>query len=398
MDTQSGFPGKLARAFSKAEAPVQRAFLQIIEALAPHCLSHKGRDKPDYCFYLRPQYKGQFCGIVPQVSLILVGVKNRDARVSSRILRLRVVPSDPAWEECWVEPTDPTQIHEAIRIVVDVSRVLGGPGGPHTPPGPQAPRTTQTAVVSTSRQAVASVPKESMVRESEVTPGREARRAALVQALRHITPGMREKLEERKRAGAKDLDRHDWIWNALLGSFSTMGNSRGYDGLIANRANYSRVTFEALSGLGPAERLQRLDTVLRAAGVRMPGKKAGWLQANCAVIVGMGGLEEVRRQALAQIGTQAKLAFLMQFEGIGPKYGRNIWMDSYHPDFRETIAIDERIRQVTAALGYSIGPYAEHERFYQAIAHEAGLQGWELDRLLYHFKDELLARVAGLTG
>jgi hypothetical protein len=172
-----------------------------------------------------------------------------------------------------------------------------------------------------------------------------------------------------------------------------MLNSRGYDGLIANRENYNRVTFKALSGLSPADRLERLDSVLRAAGVRMPGKKAEWLHTDYDRILGLGGLEEVRRQAFAQKGTKAKIAFLRKFRGIGPKYRRNIWMDSYHPDFHETIAIDSRIAQVTAALGYSFSNYAEHEQFYLGIAHEAGLQGWELDRLLYNFRDEFLAKL-----
>jgi hypothetical protein len=35
--------------------------------------------------------------------------------------------------------------------------------------------------------------------------------------------------------------------------------------------------------------------------------------------------------------------------------------------------------------------YAEHERFYQEIASEVQLQPWELDRLLYHFNEPILA-------
>jgi hypothetical protein len=34
---------------------------------------------------------------------------------------------------------------------------------------------------------------------------------------------------------------------------------------------------------------------------------------------------------------------------------------------------------------------AEHERFYQEIAKEVGLEGWEGDRLLYKHRDEFLA-------
>ncbi len=78
------------------------------------------------------------------------------------------------------------------------------------------------------------------------------------------------------------------------------------------------------------------------------------------------------------------------FYGVGDKYARNIWMDSYHPDFRHAIAVDERIKKVTEALGYSFKTYAEHERFYQEVAEEAGLQGWEVDRLLYNHQGEFL--------
>src|SRR3712207_4478772 len=85
---------------------------------------------------------------------------------------------------------------------------------------------------------------------------------------------------------------------------------------------------------------------------------------------------------------------MKRFYGIGPKYARNIWMDAYHPDFRDTIAVDLRIRKVTKALGYSFKTYEEEERFYQDIAEEAGLQGWEVDRLLYEYTDHFLAAIA----
>lgn len=75
-------------------------------------------------------------------------------------------------------------------------------------------------------------------------------------------------------------------------------------------------------------------------------------------------------------------------------------MDAYHPDFRDTIAIDLRIQKITEALGHSFKPneYDEHERFYQEIAGEAGLRGWELDRLLYGYTDHFLAVISASGG
>jgi len=74
----------------------------------------------------------------------------------------------------------------------------------------------------------------------------------------------------------RDLKRADFIWHELLLlSFATMGNSRGAEGLIRDRKNYKRVTFDALKRKRTKKgRLNELRTVLRAAKVRMPDKKA----------------------------------------------------------------------------------------------------------------------------
>ena len=81
------------------------------------------------------------------------------------------------------------------------------------------------------------------------------------------------------------------------------------------------------------------------------------------------------------------------FEGIGPKYARNVWMDIYDPLFRDSVAIDERIKSITSALGYSFKTYGEHENFYRDIAREVELEPWEVDRLLYHFRDDFLTAI-----
>jgi hypothetical protein len=122
----------------------------------------------------------------------------------------------------------------------------------------------------------------------------------------------------------------------------------------------------------------------------MPLKKASYLNENFKIIEKMGGVEEARELAFSQKGMDAKIKFLKQFQGIGSKYARNIWMDIYHPDFYNNIAIDERIKKITKILGYEFKNYADHENFYLDIAKEAGLQGWELDRLLYQFNNEFV--------
>jgi hypothetical protein len=224
---------------------------------------------------------------------------------------------------------------------------------------------------------------------------KDRRRKALVAALSALTPEMRERLEELKRTARENLQRDDFIWHHLLQSFATMGNSRGWFGLIGDPTNYEEVTFEALDRVAPAVRPAHLDRVLRRSKVRMPSKKAEWLAANFETVQEMGGPVPAKEKALACPGKEAKVEFLKQFDGIGPKYGRNIWMDVYHPDFHNAIAVDERIKGISSAMGYSFKSYRDHERFYLDIVDEAGLSGWETDRLLYNFRSHFEQSVTG---
>ena len=130
----------------------------------------------------------------------------------------------------------------------------------------------------------------------------ETKKQALVDTLKAITPQEMAEMLGSREVDHEALGRPDFVWHFLLQSFATMGNSRGRDGLIGNTDNYERVKFDALSGLHRTERLKTLDEVLRTAKVRMPGKKAVSLNHNYEMIIEMGGLEEARRQALAQEG------------------------------------------------------------------------------------------------
>jgi len=221
---------------------------------------------------------------------------------------------------------------------------------------------------------------------------KDEKRTRLIRLLTNLTPEMKSKLKQEK-AKQTELKKPDFIWHFILQSFSTMGNSRGYDGLIRNEENYKKVTFEALSKLAGKDRLELLNRVFSAASLRMPVQKAQWAALNYDLIVSMGGLAKVKQLALSQKGTTAKIRFMKQFNGIGDKYARNIWMDVYHPDFRNSIAVDERIKTVSKAMGYSFSTYEDHENFYLEIAKEAGLEGWEFDRLMYNFQSYFLGNL-----
>jgi hypothetical protein len=216
-------------------------------------------------------------------------------------------------------------------------------------------------------------------------------RDRLANVARSLAAQHRSELEEWKK-GAMELNRPDWLWESLLLSFSTMGRSMGAVGLIRNPDLHSKVTYEALAKLSPHERRRTLKETLRAAKwVRMPDRKAEWLySAFNRISSEMGGIAEAKQVLLARAGQEAKMQFLRTFDGIGPKYSRNMLMDVYHPDFRDSIAIDQRIQSISKALGLSFKNYDDHERFYLSVAHDAGLNGWELDRLMYRFTKDFL--------
>jgi len=216
-------------------------------------------------------------------------------------------------------------------------------------------------------------------------------RKRLADIARSIAANHRSELEQWKKSSA-ELDRPDWLWESLLLSFSTMGRSKGAAGLMRNPELHGRVTYDALAKLSPRERRRTLKATLRAAKlVRMPDRKAEWLyRAFDRISTEMSGIVRAKELLLNLDGQDAKMQFLQTFDGIGPKYSRNMLMDVYHPDFRNSVAIDQRIQSISKALGLSFKNYNDHERFYLTVARDAGLNGWELDRLMYRFTKTFL--------
>ncbi|MGH9494603.1 MAG: hypothetical protein ACRD3B_06360 [Candidatus Sulfotelmatobacter sp.] len=151
----------------------------------------------------------------------------------------------------------------------------------------------------------------------------------------------REDVKEKLAKGkdrASEWEQPDFVWYELLLSFATMGNARGKHGLIDNLENFKRVQFSMLAQLGSTEsRLEELRAVLHAAKVRMPEKKAAWLSAAFDRIAAMGGPTRAKAELEKRKGREGKSEFWREFDGIGEKYSRNIMMDIYHPEFRNSI-------------------------------------------------------------
>ena len=218
-------------------------------------------------------------------------------------------------------------------------------------------------------------------------------RKRLADIMAQLANTHRAHLEKLKQA-RDQYERDDFIWHFLLQSFATMGRSTGWQGLIGTPENYDRLAFGELAKAEPNARKSLVAGICRDARVRMPNRKACYICSAHAMIESMGGPAQASAQLRAQPGRAGKIQFLMQFRGIGPKYARNIMMDVYHEEFRESIAIDSRIQSITDALGLSFGTYEEQEAFYLSVAHASQLNGWEMDRLLYGYTDAVLKELA----
>jgi endonuclease III len=82
----------------------------------------------------------------------------------------------------------------------------------------------------------------------------------------------------------------------------------------------------------------------------MPDLKGEYIIGCFERIRCLGGPEAAKAELLAQVGREAKIQWLKTMPGIGDKYARNIMMDVYHKDFRNSIAVDARIKSVSDAL------------------------------------------------
>lgn len=89
---------------------------------------------------------------------------------------------------------------------------------------------------------------------------------------------------------------------------------------------------------------------------------------------------------------------MRQFEGIGEKYARNIWMDLYDRDFHYSIAYDLRLQKVAEALDRRFKSYSDAEAYFVGLAEKAERLPWDVDRLLYHFNDDALKAIERGSG
>lgn len=220
----------------------------------------------------------------------------------------------------------------------------------------------------------------------------------LVSAIKPVYDAHRTQLEDLKRECLHDWDSPDFVWEGLLRSASTWGAARGIK--LMNPENIAQIRYEALLPLTASERRARLETTVKSAGVRYLNKKPAYLDQNFEKIKQYGGPEKVKELLISKPDPREKMSFLRTFRGIGPKYSRNIMMDTYHEDFRDSIAIDSRLKKILKLLAFEFDgrKYEQAEQFFLKAAHKAGLNGWELDRLLFNYDQEVLRALQAQTA
>lgn len=216
----------------------------------------------------------------------------------------------------------------------------------------------------------------------------------LAQAVERVLEGTDadERIEKIKNKAKQRRERADTLWFELILSMSTWQGSGGSD-LATEEEYYSQVTYDNLLQMDEDERIQHLEEILLEAGVNMHQKKSQYISSHVERIESMGGLEAAQEEFESKNGKEAKMEFLKQFKGIGDKYARNIGMDLFHSDFRDTIALDTRIGNVTDELDIEFESYEEEEKFYVSVADRLGITPWELDRLLYRYTDEVVEEI-----
>jgi len=196
-----------------------------------------------------------------------------------------------------------------------------------------------------------------------------------------------QRLGELKAGGLKAWRDPDAVWDFIVQSFATWGRAAAATNLAADPEILKSIKFDALKLLTAEERKERFAAVVRSSGMRWPQKKPYFLCRAFEKIEALGGPEAVKRHIEKLSGADERKKFLESFEGIGPKYSRNFFMDFYHPEFRDAIAIDARIAGILKRAGIPSQPYDYAENFLLWVARAANISGWELDRLMFWNQD-----------
>jgi len=202
---------------------------------------------------------------------------------------------------------------------------------------------------------------------------------------------LRAELEVMKERAAAQRKKEDLLWRELCGLTATHGSVVHAEEFMAMYDE--RLAFHRLPA-NKEERTRVIFNALKDAKVpRFREEKSENLSSNYDRVKGMGGPEEATKVMLSLKGKKQKIKWIRQFDGVGEKYSRDIWMDIYDPDFHDSIALDARVKNFAKLIGLNATRSEDLEKQLLDFARECNLSGWELDRLIFNFGELILQKL-----
>lgn len=152
----------------------------------------------------------------------------------------------------------------------------------------------------------------------------------------------------------------------------------------------AKLQFDRLPPASAARKMVIFAALEQAKVPRMREEKAQDLSENYEKVKLLGGPKKATADMLSLTGKKEKQAWIRKFDGVGEKYSNDIWMDIYDPDFHDAIALDTRVKNFAATLGFNVKSRKLEAELLE-FAKRCGLTGWELDRLIYNFGSLILS-------
>jgi len=186
----------------------------------------------------------------------------------------------------------------------------------------------------------------------------------------------------------------DWLWRGLVRSFGTWQGAWCWEQQL--EPAYERWSWQNLPD--GEEEVNALFTSLLNAQSENNKRLPRIMSAYRRISGQFGGIKEAQRRALFNDdgmpkNYNGKRSFIGDFDGIGPKYSVNFWMDFRDPDFEQCFAIDGRYQDVLKnGLRLDIGKhfnvkngnqYDAAQRALLRLIEDSGRSGWEADRLIF---------------
>jgi hypothetical protein len=100
-------------------------------------------------------------------------------------------------------------------------------------------------------------------------------------------------------------------------------------------------------------------------------------------------VEEFEKYKLCDSKKELK-KFWMKFKGVGSQYSKNLCMDEQNKYFLNSIKIDSRLNSILKATPEEKYSDEKKEILFLNVAKNLGLSGWEVDRICFNFKNEIV--------